>query len=739
MAPSNATTRIKQKVNTFFDRLREFPFILRPLWFIVLFQLLVLVVYWFMPQGQDLLLAIMEDVAEWELMTFFWFILAIAFWSITSEFGSRFILYLADISSYNLTVKQIHARKYVLKLVSKSVLFLPIITASGGFLIAYFTHFNQEISTKGFFVVSLSLGVLAVLLYHVYFGVLRERWYVLYNDGKKPVSARLRHRVQISYFAKLYSIFSHRKVTRIEALRIAAFMGVEDEKADEYANDLVTNGFTPTMKFYRPLFVRFAVFISISVVSILMFSFMYVGWYYLVGALALLTLAFASWFTVYYALELIDRLKPFGLKFSYKLVIIVWLVFVSCFNDDHPIRKSETTTTSLNKDVYSLNRQFENWVKNSDIDTAKSFPIVLIAAEGGALRTGCFTSMMLAQIQDAYPAFKKSIFCYSSVSGGTLGVAVFNGLNAVKYERPYGEAMKQFYNQDFLAPVVGKMAFGEVLGLLYPSYVQFFDRASALEQAWEIGWDETDLGDHPNFLRQAFHTLPDLQKPGPVHFINTTEVESGYRAVLSNVRIDTGTFIKTIDIFQKLKYPINYSTAVSLSARFPLISPAASIEHSCTQSYHYVDGGYFENKGAATLREALNAIRVSPLSKNAKVFVIQFNFGMDKLGDEKDISMFSQIREIINGIYNVRAGHTEYSKELLKRDTRSHGGVFISLDLQPDVRKVPLNWTLSRRAVNRVFDFCQEELKQYEDEHPRHNTNPEMKKLLIELQALNKR
>ena len=737
MATSKAKKPVKEKVNTFFDRLREFPFILRPLWFIVLFQLLVLVVYWFMPQGQDLLLAIMEDVAGWEVMTFFWFILAIAFWSITSEFGSRFILYLADVSSYNLTVKQIHARKYVLKLVSKSVLFLPVINASVGFAIAYFTHLNQAISTKGFLLVSLSLGVLAVLLYQVYFGALREKWYVLYS--KRPMSFFLRHRVQISYFAKLYSIFSHRKVTSPEAKAIAAFIGVDNEKLNEYVNDLVTNGFTPTMKFYRPLFVRFAVFISISMVSILTFSFLYVGWYYFVGAPALLTLAFASWFTVYYALELIDRLKPFGLKFSYKLVIVAWLVFVSCFNEDHPIRKSETATTSLNKNLHSLNRQFETWVKNSGIDTTKSFPIILIAAEGGALRTGCFTSMMLAQIQDAYPAFKKSIFCYSSVSGGTLGVAVFNGLNAVKYERPYGEAMRQFYNQDFLAPVVGKMAFGEVLGLFYPSYVPFFDRASALEQAWEIGWDETDLGDHPNFLRQAFHTLPDLQKPGPVHFINTTEVESGYRAVLSNVRIDTVTFIKTIDIFQKLKYPINYSTAVSLSARFPLISPAATIEHSCTQSYHYVDGGYFENKGAATLREALNAIRQSTLSKNAKVFVIQFNFGMDKLGDEKDISMFSQVREIINGIYNVRAGHTEYSKELLKRETRSDSGVFISLDLQPDVRKVPLNWTLSRRAVDRVFNFCQEELKQYADEHPRHNTNPEMRKLLIELQATNKK
>jgi hypothetical protein len=723
---------VKITLNNFFDRLREFPYILRPLWFIILFQWLVLVVFWLLPQGQDLLLAIMEDIANDDKLTFFWFILAIAFWSATSEFGSRFILYLADVSAHQLEKRRVRARKHVLKLVSKVVLFMPIISAYGGFLIAYVTHLDQEGSAGGFVLVTLSLGTLSLLLYWIYFGFLRERIYVLYSNNKTPMHARLRYRVQVSYLAKLYSIFHHRIVTEPEAERIAAETSLSKE-------ELMLHGFTPSMGFYKPLFVRFSIFISLSVLSIFVFSFLFIEWYYLVGSLALLTLAFGCWFTVYYAIELIDRLKPFGLRISYKLFIILWLIFVSYVNDDHPIRPSDSATTSLADNSVTITRQFEKWVmESSRIDTSRSFPVVLIAAEGGALRTGCFTSMMLAAIQDTFPHFKQYIFCYSSVSGGTLGVGVFNGLNLIDYNKSYSEAVKRFYDNDFLAPVIGKLAFGEVLGLFYPAYVPAFDRAAALEKAWETGWVELDSGDRRNFLSHAFHQLPDLKHPQAIHLINSTEVESGYRAILGNIKIDPDNFIKVVDVASKLQYPVNYSTAISISARFPLVSPAATIQHGCDQQYHYVDGGYFENKGATTLNEVLGAIRKSPFSRRADFYVIQFNFGPDNLGDPKGIALFSQIREIINGIYNVRAGHTDHSKELLRRATEapSDSSVFISLDLQRNSKQVPLNWTLSRRAVDDVDDFCREELRRYLSDRDRLESDSSISKLLMRLKLI---
>ena len=133
-----------------------------------------------------------------------------------------------------------------------------------------------------------------------------------------------------------------------------------------------------------------------------------------------------------------------------------------------------------------------------------------------------------------------------------------------------------------------------------------------------------------------------------------------------------------------------------------------------------MDGGYFENKGATTLNEVLGAIRKSPLAKRAHFYVIQFNFGPDNLGDPKGITMFSQIREIINGIYNVRAGHTDHSKELLRRATLAcDSSEFISLDLQRNSKQVPLNWTLSRRAVDDVDNFCRDELKRYLNDRDR--------------------
>lgn len=696
---------LRTRINVFFGRLREFPYILRALWFIALFQTIVLVAFWLLPQGQDLLLAIMEDITRGDLLTFVWFVLAVIYLSATSEFGSRFVLYLSDTSTHDLSRDQVRYRKYVAKTVAKVVLFIPVMSAYGGFLIAYLSHFGQDPPTKEFLIITITFGVVAALLYHAYLGWFRERFYALYL--KKD---HLRYRSQISALAKLYSIFKHRTVEPIQAARVNAITGIAEA-------ELIATGFKPKAMFYGALITRFWIFFTIAVVCILLFSFLPIAWYQYVGSLALLTLAFGCWFTIYYSVELVDRIKPLGLKFSYKLLLILWLLTVSCLNDDHPVRPSDTFTSTMKDSRKSVMQEFEEWVKSTGVDTAAEYPVVLIAAEGGALRTGCFTSMMLSQIQDAYPDFKDKIFCYSSVSGGTLGSGMFNGLNLIKYDKSYSTVTKGFYNHDFLAPVIGKLAFGEILGLFYPYHVPSFDRAGALEQSWEISWDEVDLEDHPNFFRKAFHQLDDYQQPRALHLINTTEVESGYRTILSNAALDSTIFIKTIDLYDKLRYPINYSTAISVSARFPLVSPAAAVQHLCLQRYHYVDGGYYENKGATTLREVLLAIQKSPLAKNAKPYVIQFNFGVDNLGDSTGLSMFSQAREIIDGIYNVRAGHTDYAKEMLKSTTRyTANGVFISLDLLPDSRKVPLNWTLSRKAVEDVHLFCQAELRKYQEE-----------------------
>ncbi|NJM25179.1 MAG: hypothetical protein HC859_06425, partial [Bacteroidia bacterium] len=211
MKPKSLRTRI----NIFFGRLREFPHVLRALWFIAFYQALILIAFCFLPQGQDLLLAIMEDITRGDLLTFVWFVLAIIYLSATSEFGSRFVLYLSDTSTYDLSCSQVRYRKYVAKAVAKVVLFIPLVSAYLGFLIAYVSHFSQDPPTKEFLIISFSFGIVYLLLYHAYHGWFREQIYMLY-----PAKDHLRYRSQISALAKLYSIFKHRTVEPIQAPRV---------------------------------------------------------------------------------------------------------------------------------------------------------------------------------------------------------------------------------------------------------------------------------------------------------------------------------------------------------------------------------------------------------------------------------------------------------------------------------------------------------------------------------------
>ncbi|WPQ65432.1 hypothetical protein SIO70_11295 [Chitinophaga sancti] len=82
--------------------------------------------------------------------------------------------------------------------------------------------------------------------------------------------------------------------------------------------------------------------------------------------------------------------------------------------------------------------------------------------------------------------FKRAIYAYSGVSGGSLGIAFFN---AMAYLTPDSlhkvdsltNMTDLFFQQDYLSPVIGKMFYGDLLNLLLPFQIPAFDRAAADE------------------------------------------------------------------------------------------------------------------------------------------------------------------------------------------------------------------------------------------------------------------
>ena len=67
---------------------------------------------------------------------------------------------------------------------------------------------------------------------------------------------------------------------------------------------------------------------------------------------------------------------------------------------------------------------------------------------------------------------------------------------------------------------------------------------------------------------------------------------------------------------------IRLSTGITMTARFPVISPHGTIKNKCgTIVDRVVDGGYFENYGATTIRELAEELK----TYNLKPFIILVN------------------------------------------------------------------------------------------------------------------
>ncbi len=680
----------------FTERLRDFGIVIRPLWVILLFQLLITVAFVSAPQGQDMLLTFIIDFdSNWFALGWFW--LALFCLSAVSEFGSRLIMYFSDLTTHELESRRVRFRKVYQKTFSKIFLFAPTVAITWGFIKAYM-RLHKVKSLDAFeyrdpliilIIILTFLLALVVLLYQIYFGRWKKRIYVL------PLN-----RLQKYMLTKLYSISKERWIQRVKTID-----GVEKKV------DIQVGGHG----FMAPLMKRFYVaFLLPAVVLIGFFSFLPVAVYPMIGAAAIICMAFACWITISCSLAILDKIQPFRFQVAFRFLLMMILLVMSYINKDHPARiaaeKPKTETRKL------IHQYFDEWVETKGFDTAAAFPVIFVSAEGGALRTGCFTSMMLARIQDSLPNFKKYAFCYSSVSGGTLGVNFFNALTqAPSLPSTYKEVTRNFYEEDFLSATTGKLVFAEVINAFLPRLVPFFDRAGALEKSWEQSFAKaTRLQKEANTLAANFSTNAGnpAKKDNAVTLINITEVESGQRTIWSNVLIDPVNFREVIDLQKKSIVQLPYSTAISLSARFPLVSPAGAIEWQKGKQLHYVDGGYYENKGALSIAEAVEAIKkFSKYKSKAEVYVIQFHFSEESEGEYKGIEFLNEPREILGAIMNVRSGHTNYSYEELFRVCNDYNGKLIPLSLPLSAHDVPMNWVLSKAALSRIEEVCNGILK----------------------------
>jgi hypothetical protein len=260
-------------------------------------------------------------------------------------------------------------------------------------------------------------------------------------------------------------------------------------------------------------------------------------------------------------------------------------------------------------------------------------PLILVAAAGGGIRAAWWTEQALAYLA-ARPCGPQDVFAVSSVSGGSLGMAVLDSAptladantDMAKIAGPdaLGAGIDGLLLHDMIAGftgldlTAGQMAAGQ----------RFSDRAGLIESAWQ----REDIS-----LEQAF----PLRRPAlPWHLLfNSTDADSGCRAIIadqpltadpgtsdpSNLTCDLRSAVPgsdSFDFFAKLPCTRNISmaTAAMLSARFSYITPSGEVARCRDKNVlagQFVDGGYVDSSGLLTLADLMPGLTAEVRARNA--------------------------------------------------------------------------------------------------------------------------
>ena len=250
----------------------------------------------------------------------------------------------------------------------------------------------------------------------------------------------------------------------------------------------------------------------------------------------------------------------------------------------------------------SLDEAFADWIgsrKDAAAYAGREYPVYIVTAEGGGIYAAQHAARVLSRMQDLCPNFAQHIFAASTVSGGSLGTAVFTALAQKRAHNGEAQPCKESYEpsergleadaerlltHDFLSPLAWATFFPDFVQRFLPFPIYAFDRAVTLEKNFEYVWDARLGGDNP--FRNSFFTLCG---PGsrtcakddvatPALLLNTTNIETGAQMILSPLYLGQTYILGTgvLEDFYRKSAEINempLSTAVGLSARFPWVLP----------------------------------------------------------------------------------------------------------------------------------------------------------------------
>lgn len=365
------------------------------------------------------------------------------------------------------------------------------------------------------------------------------------------------------------------------------------------------------------------------------------------------------------------------------------------------------------------------WLRARSDDIARTrgrYPIFIVTADGGGIRSAWWTAGILARIQAMAPEFYRRSFALSGVSGGSLGVAVFAAQAAQAADGlpdaercaagAWRDCAEDVLRRDFLGPALAAMLTVDLPRSATRTSL-LPDRAASHEVSFEEAWRSAAQAGH---FEEPFGALWRGQRrlAVPLLLLNTTEAATSRRLVLAPVTLGNDTSERG-DLAPLLGQGVRLSTAVLLSARFPGISPAGRVpaQRSPGHEYLIVDGGYADNSGGASAQEALRALleAATELGIRRRIQPVAVVIRNDPMSADppplipppvraRDVGVIGALTGPVATLDRLRQAGTERARNAFLAAVRSAGGCILDrFDLQRDAKTAfVLGWMLAPRA-----------------------------------------
>ncbi|GAB2572972.1 hypothetical protein ISP15_04145 [Dyella jejuensis] len=323
-----------------------------------------------------------------------------------------------------------------------------------------------------------------------------------------------------------------------------------------------------------------------------------------------------------------------GIPLLTLLAVLAMSLHALHLNDNHRVRQYPAMSTHQRPGVPPPDQRpaFDDYAQawlQSRCNRQRACPVIMVSTEGGGLRSAAWTAMVLSRFtalvdqslppDGGEPQFERYLFAASGVSGGSLGLATY--VAALQVAPQTGLAAQarseNMLDHDFLAPVMANAWFVDFTQRWLPG-AWFDDRGRALTRAWEQAAQAQGMAAFAQPFAQLYEDRSGrVNTHAPALFLNSTTVGEGWRFIQDPFRpFAESPWTTAYDASNWLDPRVPLSEVALNSARFTYLSPAGTLQTATSSNssaapaaLQLVDGGYFENSGATTLRELMHRLR----------------------------------------------------------------------------------------------------------------------------------